>query len=130
MGGISRELFRGENLISYSTGMSVRYEVSNGKDHDVILTCRAQNVGQSKALPHPESDRPAPFPVVVTYSWLQVLSPAPRYESRCIAQCYCQQEGMLSCVVAKDGPRSDLTLFATQHLNYWCPTCVALLRAR
>jgi hypothetical protein len=27
----------GRNLISYSTGMSVRYEVSNRKGHDVIL---------------------------------------------------------------------------------------------
>jgi hypothetical protein len=77
MGGISHELFRGKNLISCSTGMSVRYEVSNRKDHNVILTVGRKNVGHSKALPHPESDRPAPFPVVVVaYSRLQALWPA------------------------------------------------------
>ena len=67
MSGILHELFRGEILISYSTGMSVRYEVSNREDHDVILTVGRKNVGQSGALPHLESDRPAPFPVVVAY---------------------------------------------------------------
>jgi hypothetical protein len=51
----------GGNLISYSTGMSVRHEVSNKIDQRCNLTCRAQNVDQPKAMPHPESDRPAPF---------------------------------------------------------------------
>jgi hypothetical protein len=85
--------------------MSVRYEVSNRKDHNVILTVGRKNVGQSKALPHPESDRPAPFPVVVAYSRLQALWPAPRHESRCISRVIVKHEGMLCYVVTKYGPK-------------------------
>ena len=83
--------------------MSVRYEVSNREVHDVILTVGRKNVGQSEALPHPESDRPAPFPVVVVaYSRLQRCG---LHESRCISRVIVKHEGMLCYVVTKYGPK-------------------------
>jgi hypothetical protein len=89
-------IVQGRNLISYSTGMSVRYEVSNREVHDVILTVGRKNVGQSEALPHPESDRPAPFPVVVAY--------------KSVASVVALRLGMnhgafSSVIVMKDGPK-------------------------